>query len=126
MTPPVPVPFRMADDHGIREASGVLRLEGDFLVLRLQVATLELFKEDPKTIKLALHVLGEVEYVPRRLFRKARLVIRPSDLRVLDAVPFNKNGALTLLFKREHERVAAALADVLFYRMELYEPDEEA
>ena len=79
-----PIPFELPD-VGLREINGKVFLEDGFLVLKLQDAFLGEFDKDKKEIRIEPAALSQVRLDKGVL--KDRLVLRPADERLLEAVP---------------------------------------
>lgn len=106
------LPFTISDVHGgLSEATGALRLDGDYLILEIQVTVAGMFKQKPLTVKITPEAVHSVRY-QKGAFRD-RLVIRPFKTALLAAVPGKHEGEVTLKVKRVHRDEAFDLIEDL-------------
>jgi hypothetical protein len=102
------IPFELNEVHGgFSEATGVMYLEGGYLVFEVMVTTLGIFKREPETIKVELGVIDTMRLEKR--FRKDRLFIRPTKPQLLHTMPGKHEGALELRIKRAHRSTVEAI-----------------
>jgi hypothetical protein len=87
-------------DVGLREIRGMVYLEEDFLVLKLDQALLGMIDAEKDIIKIDTNALRDL-HVRRGLFRD-RLVIRPKKSQLLDLVPGEHRDAVELRVRRKY------------------------
>jgi hypothetical protein len=112
------VPFRVREVHGgLSEAAGLIYVEGDELVIELQMKFLSLFSRTPKVHRLDLVDLDTVRY--KKGLRSDRLTLRTRPLDLLADIPGTSEGELCLLVKRAHRDDLTRLLD----RLDLWRTD---
>lgn len=112
----ISVPFLIPEVHaGFSEATGVLRLEDEFLVFHVQTETLGMFKQDAETIKIEISALYDVRH-ERGVF-KDKLFIRPKKQQLLDVMPGKHGIEVQLKIKRKHRTTALILVDTVRRRL---------
>ncbi len=116
------VPFFISNVHGgFAIVAGLVRFEEDLLrfELRVQDSIVGALKGRIKTLDIPLNRIEEVQFKPRRGPIKARLVIRVSDLKILEQIP-GKHGEIRLLFQGRHHQAAERLfSEIQLRRSEL-------
>ncbi len=112
------VPFRVREVHGgLSEAAGLIYIEGDEVVIEVQMKLLSLFNREPRVYRFDLVDLDEVRY--KRGFRNDRLTLRTRPMDVLTGIPGAGEGELCLLVKRK----CRADLDRLLDRLDLWRRD---
>lgn len=106
------VPFSTGDVHGgFSEGRGAICVEGDDVVIEVEVAFLSLFKRQPQTYRFDMTDLEEVRYKKGMLKDKLTIRTRPMDR--VSRIPGANEGALDLHVKRRHRRDLDRLLDHL-------------
>ena len=109
------VPYSISDNHrGFSEMRGVIGLEGDDVVIEMQVKVLGMFKRPTQSFRFDMTDLEEIRHTRRVWGDTVVLRTRPMDL-VAD-IPGSSDGALTLKVKRADRPALDALLD----RLELW------
>ena len=109
------VPFSISDDHsGLSDLRGLVCLEGDDVVIEMQIKFLGLFKRPSRAFRFDMTDLEEIRHTRRFWGDTVTLRTRPME-RVAD-IPGASEGALCLKVKRA-DRPAL---DVLLDRLELW------
>ena len=112
------VPFRVREVHGgWSEAGGLIYVEGDDVVIEVQVKLLSLFQRDPEVHRFELVDLDEVRC--KRGLRNDRLMLRTRPMDVLAGIPGAAEGELCLVVKRK----CRADLDRLLDRLSLWRRD---
>jgi hypothetical protein len=112
------VPFFINNLHGgFAIATGLVRFAEDLLrfEMRVEDSVFGVLKGQIKTVEIPLNRIEEVQFKPRRGPVKARLVIRVSDLGILERIP-GKHGEIRLLFQSRHHQAAERLFSALQLR----------
>ncbi len=115
------VPFLINVYGGFGVVTGLVRFEDDLLRFELQVkdSIVGALKGRLKTMDIPLNRIEEVQFKPRRGPVKARLVIRVSDLKILEEIP-GEHGEVRLLFQGRHHQAAERLfSEIQLRRSEL-------
>ena len=108
------VSFTMSDE-GLHEIEGVVFVEDNLLVLRVEKKLLGLFDSDSKTIELEPGVLEEIR-IERGLF-KDKLLLKPWQSDLFDLVPGKHGSHIILKVPRKQRAELEALVgsyDTLF------------
>lgn len=109
------IPFATDDVHGgLSEGRGTLRLDGDDVVLEVQVSLLGMFGRDPKEYRFDITDLDSVRH-QRNVFRDC-LTLRTTPMSIVTQVPGSNEGRLRLKIKRRHR----AAVDALLERIEMW------
>ena len=109
------VPFSVPNAHrGASEMRGTVCLEGDDVVVEMQVKLFSLFKRPPQTYRFDMTDLEEVRHV-RRLWGDT-VVLRTRPMDCVGQIPGASNGELHLKVKRRDRSALDALLD----RLELW------
>ena len=116
--PPPPVksvPFSISNaHHGFSEMRGTVCLEGDDVVIEVQVKLLSLFDRPPQSFRFDMTDLEEIRHTRRFWGDTVTLRTRPMD-RVTE-IPGAADGELCLKVKRAHR----ADLDRLLDRLEMW------
>ncbi len=113
------VPFTIDKVHnGFSQATGAVYVEGEDLVVEMQVKTLGFFHRAPRVYRFDLTDLEAVRH--KRGLIKDELTLRTRPLELAARVPGAADGALCLRIAR---RDRAAL-DALLDRLELWRVEE--
>ena len=105
------LPFTIPDLYAdFAEAQGLVRLEGDTLVLEYQTkdSIRGLIKSDVKIIRLPLNKLSSIKY--EKKWFKGYLHISAKSMITLEHVPGNEHGALRLVISRKYKTAAEQLS----------------
>ena len=107
-----PVPFETDTVHGgFSEARGTIRVDGDEVVIGVQVKTIGLINGTPQSFRFDVFDLDTVECT-RGLLRD-RLTIRTRPMRHATQVPGGSEGCLTVSVRRKYRPALDALLDRL-------------
>lgn len=113
------VPFEIESaGHGISRSKGVLRMEDEHLAFEVQTVLLGFYRQAPKTYRLDLTDLDEVQY--KRGLLRDRFTIRTRPLDRIRAFPGSANGTLHLRIKRADRGAMKPILDQLY----LWRPTE--
>ena len=107
-----PIPFQLPDlNSGFTEVKGVLYLDDEFLVFRVETALLGEFDKEHQVIKIEPRALDEIRLEPG-IFRD-RLCVRPKKRELLTAMPGTYETELVLkIWNRHRARAEHLVADV--------------
>jgi hypothetical protein len=106
------IPFATGDVHGgFSEGRGTICIDGDEVVLELQVKFLSLFERAAETHRFELTDLEEVRH--QRGLLNDKLTIRTNPMDIVSSLPGAANGALALKVKRRHRADVDRLIDRL-------------
>ena len=106
------VPFSTGDVHGgFSEGRGSICVEGDEVVVEVQVAFLSMIKQAPRTYRFDMTDLEEIRH--RRGWRKDKLTIRTRPMDRVTRIPGANEGALDIYVKRRHRADLDQLLDHL-------------
>ena len=108
------IPFTLPDD-GLREITGFVSFDGEFVVLDVRSKLLGLADEQRDGIKVALTAI-EAVYFKRGLVRD-RIVVRPHGFELLEAVPGEHDREVALRTKRKHRARAEDFVEEVAYRL---------
>ena len=108
------IPFTLPEE-GLREVTGFVYFDGEFLVLDVRSKLLGLLDEQRDTIKVALTAIESVR-VRRKLIRD-RLIVRPRSFELLEAVPGDHDREVALRTKRRHRDCVEDLVSDVDYRL---------
>ncbi len=116
-------------NHGFQVASGLLKLEGEHLILEFQVkdAFFEVIKSDVEEVAIPLRDLQSVEY--KKGWFSAKIILEASSLRALDGLPGADQGECKLKIKRKERKEAEKLVSkirLVMSEMKLSDLDEES
>ncbi|HVS00328.1 MAG TPA: hypothetical protein VMW27_27120 [Thermoanaerobaculia bacterium] len=112
------VPFLINVYGGFGVVTGLVRCQDDQLRFELQVkdSIVGALKGPIKTVDVPLSQVEDVELKPGMGPVKARLVIRVSDLKLLEEIP-GEHGELRLLIQGRHRQAAERLASSIQLRL---------
>ena len=111
----ISLPFSTLDiDGGFSEGTGLLTLDGDDIIIKVDVALMGLFTRKSETVRFEITDLDEVRH--KRTPFGDRLTIRTQPPGLAMAVPGSAQGELVLKSKKKHRRDLTALLD----RLELW------
>ncbi len=106
------VPFATGDVHGgFSEGRGTICVEGDEVVIEVQVSFLNLIKRAPRTYRFDITDLEEVRH--KRGWWRDKLIIRTRPMDIVTRIPGSDEGVLDLRIKRAHRRALDQLLDQL-------------
>jgi len=106
------VPFATTDIHGgFAAGRGAICVDGDDLLIEVQVTVMNLWQRDAKTFRFDLTDLEEVR-LKRGLFGD-RITLRTRPMGLIAQVPGAAEGCLVLKVKRRHRADVDALLDRL-------------
>lgn len=115
-------------NHGLQKASGLLKLEGEELVMEFQVkdALFEVFKSDVEEITIPLRDLQSVDY--KKGWFSSKIILEARSLRAFDDIPGSDQGECVLKIKRKEKKDAENLVSKIrltISEMKLRDLDEE-
>ncbi|MBT8402081.1 MAG: hypothetical protein KJO98_16515 [Rhodothermia bacterium] len=110
-----PIPFNLPD-VGFREINGKVYVEDGFLVIRLSDALFGEFDKEKREIRIEPAALAQVR-IDRGLL-KDRLVLRPEDDRLLEAIPGDHDLEVALRIWRNRRDEVRALVRELSIQLE--------
>jgi hypothetical protein len=96
-------------DEGLHEIHGVVFIEDEVLVLRVEKKLLGLFDSDSKTIEVEPGALEEIR-VQRGLF-KDKLLLKPWRSELFDLIPGTHGSHIILKVPRKERAELEALVD---------------
>lgn len=102
------IPFHLPDE-GLREISGKIFLDDEYLILEVQDALMGEFDKEHQVIKVDPAALDEI-HLERGVVRD-RLFIRPRKNDLLEAMPGKHGVELPLKIWRKHRRRLEDLVD---------------
>ncbi len=105
------IPVRFPEIYeGLAEAEGVLRISSNALTLEFQIkdGLFGLTKSDVKMAIIPFHRIVEIDFHSNFLFTD--LDIRVSSMQIVEDVPGQKQGRITLKIPRRYKREAAEIA----------------
>jgi hypothetical protein len=102
------LPFTLPDD-GLREITGFVYFDGEFVVIDVRSKLLGLADEERNGIKVALTAIESVRLKPGLIWD--RIVIRPHSFELLEAVPGDHDREVALKTKRKHRGRAEDFVD---------------
>lgn len=106
------IPFATGDIHGgFSEGQGALRLDGDEIVIEVQVKVFGMFEQSAQTFRFELTDLESVEH-KRGPFSDA-ITLRTTPMGLVSKVPGASDGQLRLKIKRRYRPDVDALLDRL-------------
>ena len=106
------VPFSISDNHsGLSEIRGVVCLEGDDVVIEMQIKFIGLFKRPSQSFRFDMTDLEEVRHTRR--FWGDTLTLRTRPMEIVTDIPGSSDGALCLKVKRADRPALDALLDRL-------------
>jgi hypothetical protein len=106
------VPFTISDVHGgFSEGRGTICVEGDDVVIEVQVSLFSLFNQEPKTFRFDMTDLEEIEH--RRGVWGDRLTIRTRPMDRVAQIPGAGEGKLVVKTKRSRRADLDRLLDHL-------------
>ena len=106
-----PLPFKFYDaDAFVTESEGLIRLEGDCVVIEYQTkdAFLGLVKAEVEEVELPFEAISSVNF--KRGIFSAEIAIQGRNMRVMDGLPAVKQARVRLRFKRKLRDDAELLA----------------
>ncbi len=106
------IPFSTGDIHGgFSEGRGAIHVDGDEVVIEVQVKVLGMFDRGAQTFRFELTDLEEVSHKRNPFWDTVTIRTRPMGL--IGAVPGATEGALVLTMKRRQRAQVDALLDRL-------------
>jgi hypothetical protein len=107
------VPFTVEAFGGFAEAHGLMRLEGNALVLefQLQDSILNVLRSDVREVRIPLEEIEAITF--KRGWLRAKFTIKTYKVRTLKEVPGSDKGEVTLHIRHKDRQKAARLASDL-------------
>lgn len=115
------VPFLINVYGGFGLITGLVRFEEDLLRFEMQVkdSIVGALKGRIRKVDIPLRQIEDIQLKPRRGPVKARLIVRVSDLKILEQIP-GEHGEIRILFQGRHHQAAERLfSDIRLRRSEL-------
>lgn len=95
------VPFEIPEiSHGLKEASGLMKLWERGLEFEFEVATLGLFKSGVETVRIGYDGLNSIDY--KKGWIKDKIVLEGKSMKVFEAIPGTEIATCILKVKRKH------------------------
>lgn len=116
---------------GLAKASGLLRLEGEAIILEFQVEENligGLVKGQPKVFRMNLRAIESVELEKKWWWRNPRLILRVKRLRDLEGIPGSKEGEVDIKIRRQDREDAKAMVsriNLLLSEIRLADMDDQ-
>jgi len=102
------VPFEIPEiNHGLKEASGLMKLWKHGLELEFEVATLGLFKSGVQTVRIEYGDLNAIKY--KKGWIKDKIILEGISMRVFEDIPGTEIATCTLKVKRKEREDAQSL-----------------
>jgi hypothetical protein len=104
------LPFSISMYAGLAKADGLLRLEGNTLVLEFQIQdrALGLLKSELKELRIPIFEIEHLELANGWL-RKPRLIVQTETMRVSRQIPGAEHGTFELTLENAHKLAARHL-----------------
>jgi hypothetical protein len=104
------LPFSISMYAGLAKADGLLRLEGNSLVLEFQIQdrALGLLKSELKELRIPIFEIEHLK-LANGLFRKPRLIVQTETMRVSRQIPGSEHGTFELTLENAHKLAARHL-----------------
>lgn len=104
------LPFSISMYAGLAKADGLLRQEGNALVLEFQIQdrAMGLLRSDLKELRVPIHEIEEIK-LKRGWFRPPRLILQTETMRVSRQVPGSEHGTFELTIDHRHRLAAQHL-----------------
>lgn len=104
------LPFSISMYAGLAKADGLLRLEGNTLVLEFEIQDrlLGLMKSELKELRIPIFEIEHLELANGWL-RKPRLIIQTESMRVSRQIPGSEHGSFELTLDNAHKLAARHL-----------------
>lgn len=105
----ISVPFEIPEiSHGLKEASGLMKLWKGGLELEFEVATLGVFKSGVQTVRIKYDDLNTIKYM--KGWFKDKIFLEGVSMRVFEEVPGTEIATCILKVKKKHREDAQSLA----------------
>ena len=102
------LPVRIPDTHsGFSDTEGLLKIEGDEIVLESKTVFLGMVPQPVSTVRIALDSLTSIEIEKKLMLHSVKL--RSNSMQALDVIPNAKAGEAKLRFKKAHLPIAEAI-----------------
>ena len=106
------VPFSISDaHHGLSEMRGVVYIDGEEVVVEMQVKLFNLFKRPAQAFRFDVTDLDEVRH--RRGVFSDSVTLRTRPMEIAAQIPGSADGTLSLKVRRRDRRAVDALLDRL-------------
>ena len=108
------LPFSVSAYGGLARADGLLRLEGQSLVVEFQVQDrlLGWFRSDLKEQRIPIAEIDDIR-LKTHWFRRPRLVVQTETMRVSRQIPGSEHGMFELTLEPRHELAAKHLISTI-------------
>lgn len=122
------VQFQNDVNHGFQTASGLIKLDGEELVVEYQTkdAFLEIFKSDVEMVRIPLRELQSVEF--KKGWFSSKIIVEARSIWALNDLPGADQGECTLKIKKKDRKDAENLISkirILMSEMKLKDLDED-
>lgn len=124
------VPFQIPEiNHGLKEASGLMKLQEQGIALEFEVATLGLFKSGVQDIYIPFADLKSIEY--KKGWISDKIILEGISMRVFENIPGTEIATCILKVKRKNRDDAQSLISSARVRLSEYklsqmdEPDHK-
>lgn len=95
-----PVPFEIPEiNHGLKEASGLMKLWDGGVELEFEVATLGIFKSGVQIVRISYADLNAIKF--KKGWIKDKVILEGISMRVFEEVPGTEIATCTLKTKRK-------------------------
>lgn len=102
------IPFSLSDSHG-HETTGLVYLEGEFLVFAFQTKKWGLFDSSPEKVMAELGVIQQIRF-GRGLFSDNIFII-PKNFELTNALPGDHKGEVRIKVPRRYRQEAQEFVD---------------
>ena len=114
-----PVPFKMEENAlgGLAEVTGLLSLEGDYLIFEYRYLFLGFIKRPVQEFELAIADIRSMEFDSKVFGAYNRLIVRTRRQSALQQLPGSDQGRVKLVIKRVDREIADELCDEVEIRL---------
>jgi len=117
------VPFEIPEiSHGLKEASGLMKLWKHGLEFEFEVATLGLFKSGVQTVRIPYAELNSIQY--KKGWIKDKIILEGISMRVFEDIPGTEIATCTLKVKRKERDDAQGLISSARMHLSEYKLDQ--
>ena len=117
------VAFKIPEiNHGLKEASGLIKLWKRGLEMEFEVATLGIFKSGVETVRIDYGDLTTIEY--KKGWIKDKIILEGISMKVFANIPGTEIATCTLKVKRKHRDEAQSLVSTARLHLSEYKLDQ--
>ena len=109
-------------NHGLKEASGLMKLWKRGLELEFEVATLGIFKSGVETVRIDYGDLTDIEY--KKGWISDKIILEGVSMKVFADIPGTEIATCTLKVKRKNREEAQSLVSTARMRLSEYKLDQ--